>query len=294
MAKQTIVIESPKELSLREGMIVITDRETADEILRPLEDIRMIMIDYHSARITVPLINKLSSYNVSVVFCDEKHMPITMTMDLDSNVLQARHFQNQISASLPLKKQLWKQIVESKIRNQASLLQMFGKDAAALKPLYQNVKSGDSDNREGLAARLYWTLLFGDDFTRDRTLEGINVLLNYGYAILRAATARALVSSGLTPALGIFHHNRSNAFPLADDMMEPYRPFVDMTVYHLCEEGKMELNKETKTSLINVLYCDTHFPKVVRPLQVGLSMTMASLARCYSGEEKTLQLPTVQ
>jgi CRISPR-associated protein Cas1 len=295
MLKRSLVFTTPFQLSLRNGQIVINTKEMPSEQRTvPIEDVGVVLIEHQQVNITVPLMNALVDGGVGVILCDAKGMPHAMIQNLDGNNLQGELLRKQTEVGEVLKKQLWKQIVESKIRNQASLLQMFGKDAAALKPLYQNVKSGDSDNREGLAARLYWTLLFGDDFTRDRTLEGINVLLNYGYAILRAATARALVSSGLTPALGIFHHNRSNAFPLADDMMEPYRPFVDMTVYHLCEEGKMELNKETKASLINVLYCDTHFPKVVRPLQVGLSMTMASLARCYSGEEKTLQLPTVQ
>ena len=123
---------------------------------------------------------------------------------------------------------------------------------------------------------------------------GVNALLNYGYTVLRAATARALVSAGLTPSLGIFHHNRSNAFPLADDLMEPYRPFVDEVVFHLCEEGKLDLNKETKTELLGVLMCDTFFPKVTRPLQIGLSITMASLAKCYAGKQKKLSLPSLK
>ena len=157
-----------------------------------------------------------------------------------------------------------------------------------------NVKSGDSDNREGIAARLYWGALFGEGFTRDRNEPGINSLLNYGYTVLRVATARALVSAGLTPSLGIFHHNRSNAFPLADDLMEPYRPFVDEIVYHLCEEGQLELNKETKVKILGILTCDTYFPNVTRPLQIGLSLTMASLAKCYAGKQKQLSLPLLK
>ena len=136
--------------------------------------------------------------------------------------------------------------------------------------------------------------MYGGDFLRDRAGDGLNALLNYGYTVLRAATARALVSAGLTPSLGIFHHNRSNAFPLADDLMEPYRPFFDEIVYHLCEEGKLELNKETKSMLLGILTCDTFFPKVTRPLQIGSSITMASLAKCYSGKQKNLLLPSLR
>ena len=294
MLKRTLVFTTPFQLSLWNAQIVINTKEMPTEQRTvPIEDVGMVMIEHQQVGITVPLLNALVDAGVGVILCDAKGMPHAMMQNLDGNNLQGELLRKQTSVGEVLKKQLWKQIVESKIRNQASLLRMLGKDASVLKPMYQNVKSGDSDNREGLAARLYWALLFGDDFTRDRMLEGINSLLNYGYTILRAATARALVSSGLTPALGIFHHNRSNAFPLADDMMEPYRPFVDMVVYQLCEEGKLELNKETKASLINVLYCDTQFPNVVRPLQVGLSITMASLARCYSEEEKYLQLPSL-
>ena len=190
-----------------------------------------------------------------------------------------------------LKKQLWKQIVEAKIRNQAALLNKVGQEGDRLKQYYQNVKSGDADNREGIAARIYFSELFGESFLRDRTVPGINALLNYGYAILRAATARALVSSGLLPAIGIFHHNRSNAFPLADDVMEPYRPYVDEIVYDMAMQAKLDLTKEVKAELINVLYADTQFSRVTRPLSVGLTLTTASLSKCFAKEQTKLSLP---
>lgn len=285
MAKQTIVIESPKELSLREGMIVITDRETADEILRPLEDIRMIMIDYHSARITVPLINKLSSYNVSVVFCDEKHMPITMTMDLDSNVLQARHFQNQISASLPLKKQLWKQIVEAKIQNQSLLLEKLGKGKNILCKYASNVKSGDTSNREGVAAKMYWKQLLGKEFIRDRYGESPNSLLNYGYSLLRSLTARQLMNSGLLPTIGIFHRSCYDSFPLADDIMEPYRPFVDRKVVELMENGITSVCCQSKKMLLELFYNDI-------PAN-AMMMTASTLANVFDGNGKVVVFPKI-
>lgn len=244
--------------------------------------------------ITMPLLNALVDAGVAVVLCDQKGMPHAFLENMDGHNMQGEILSLQVGVSEPLKKQLWKQIVECKIQNQENLLNKIHGNGDALKSYRMNVKSGDSDNREGAAAHAYFPLLFGEDFVRDRNQSGINALLNYGYSVLRAATTRALVSSGLTPALGLFHHNRSNAFPLADDMMEPFRPFVDEIVYALCEEGKMTLNKETKGALIGVLYCDTEYPKVTRPLQVGLSLTMASLAKCYRGEQKKLSLPELK
>ena len=167
---------------------------------------------------------------------------------MNSNNLQGETLRNQIACGEVLKKQLWKQVVEAKIRNQASLLDNVGENGNVLKPFYTNVRSGDVDNREGIAARIYFQHLFGDSFIRNRDEPGINALLNYGYSILRAATCRAIVSSGLLPAIGIYHHNRSNAYPLADDLMEPYRPFVDEVVYSLAMRGNMELTKMLKES----------------------------------------------
>ena len=217
-----------------------------------------------------------------------------MLYNLQGNTTQGETLRNQLEAGEVLKKTLWKQIIEAKIKNQAALLNKMGKKGSILKPLYTNVKSGDSDNREGIAARLYWTALFGRDFIRDRNIPGINSLLNYGYSILRAAVTRALVSSGLFPALGIFHHHRSNAFPLSDDLMEPFRPFVDEIVFELTAQGETELNTATKSRLIRVLYVDTYFSKITRPLSVGLSMTMASLAKCYAKEQKKLVVPLLK
>lgn len=295
MLKQTLVFTNPFRLSLKNAQLVITSKEMPEETRTiPIEDVGMVIIENQMISITIPLLNELVDAGVAVVLCDRKGMPHAMLQNMDGNNLQGEFLRNQIEVGEVLRKQLWKQIIEAKIKNQSSLLEKLHRKGAELKPLYMNVKSGDSDNREGTAARLYWGALFGDDFTRDRNEAGINSLLNYGYTVLRAATARALVSAGLTPSLGIFHHNRSNAFPLADDLMESYRPFVDEIVYHLCEEGKFELNKETKVELLRVLSCDTFFPKVTRPLQIGLSITMASLAKCYAGKQKNLTLPLLK
>ena len=295
MLKRTLCFTSPVMLSLKNGQMVIIFKELPEEKHTvPIEDIGMVILDNQMTGVTLPLLNELVDNGVAVVLCDKKGFPHALLQNLDANSLQGEFLRNQTSVGEVLKKQLWTQSVESKITNQAALLEKLHGKGNLLKPFYSHVKSGDSDNREGIAARIYWQALFGSDFVRDRYQEGINSLLNYGYAILRSATARALVIAGLTPSLGLFHHHRSNAFPLADDMMEPYRPFVDEIVHQRCVEGKYEINKETKQALLSCLTCDTHFPKVTRPLQVGLSMTMASLARCYAGEQKTLSLPLLK
>ena len=294
MLKRTLVFTTPVSLTLKDCQLVISKKEDDTIVTRPVEDVGMVIIENQMISVTLPLLNELVDAGVAVVLCDKKGLPHAMLQNMDGHNLQGEFLRNQVEVGEVLRKQLWKQIVEAKIKNQSALLEKIHKKGDLLKPHYMNVKSGDSDNREGIAARLYWEAMFGDGFVRDRNELGINSLLNYGYTILRAATARALVSSGLTPSLGIFHHNRSNAFPLADDLMEPYRPFVDEIVYHLCEEGKFELNKETKVELMGILSCDTFFPKVTRPLQIGLSITMASLAKCYAGEQKKLSLPMLK
>lgn len=292
MLKRTLVFQNPMQLTLKNQQIVIACKEFPSETTTvPIEDVGAVILEHQQTSVTLPLMNALCDANVQIVLCNNKGMPNAMLQNISNNNLQGEILRNQIECGEVLKKQLWKQIVEAKILNQAALLEKNGIAVNVLKPYYSNVKSGDSDNREGVAARIYFQKLFGMNFIRDRKLSGINALLNYGYSILRAAVARALVSSGLFPALGIFHHNRSNAFPLADDIMEPFRPFVDEVVYNLTMIGKLELTTEVKRELINVLYADTVFDKVTRPLMVGLSLTSASLTKCYSKEQTKLSLP---
>lgn len=295
MLKRTLVFSSPMHLSLRNAQLVVSTKEATNEQRTvPIEDIGLVMVENQMVTVTMPLLNALVDSGVAVILCDAKGMPHAMLQNMDGNNLQGECLRNQISLGEVARKQLWKQIVEAKIKNQSALLQKIHGKGDVLKPYYTNVKSGDSDNREGIAARIYFSELFGEDFIRDRNQPGINALLNYGYSVIRAATARALISSGLTPSLGIFHHNRSNAFPLADDLMEAFRPFVDETVYNLCEQGILEVNKDAKFELISVLSSDTYYPKVTRPLQIGLSITMASLAKCFNGEAKLLSLPVLK
>ena len=292
MLKRTLVFSNPMTLSLKNCQLVLAYKDDPDnKVTIPIEDIGVVIIEHQQVSITIPLMNALVEGNVQVVMCNNRGMPSAMLQSFEGNNLQGENLRNQMGAGEVLKKQLWKQIVEAKIRNQAALLNKVGQEGDRLKQYYQNVKSGDADNREGIAARIYFSELFGESFLRDRTVPGINALLNYGYAILRAATARALVSSGLLPAIGIFHHNRSNAFPLADDVMEPYRPYVDEIVYDMAMQAKLDLTKEAKAELINVLYADTQFSRVTRPLSVGLTLTTASLSKCFAKEQTKLSLP---
>lgn len=291
MIKQTLFFANPARLSLRNKQIVISPKDLNDEITRPIEDVGCIVLEDQETNITLPLLSELAANNVAVVFCDNKHMPSSMLMPLSSNSTQGESIKWQFAASEPCKKQAWKQIIEAKIRNQAAVLDWCGAGGSVLRQFYQNVKSGDSDNREGLAAKAYWPRLLGAAFKRDSDGEPPNAMLNYGYTILRAATARALLGSGLMPCVGIFHRNRYNAFPLADDVMEAYRPFIDAIVLKLCEEGKTELTTETKSKIIRVLNCDVKMGDMRRPLMIALSMTTASLAKMFAGESKKLTLP---
>lgn len=295
MLKRTLFFSTPLDLSLRNNQLVVSTRQMPEvKNSVPIEDIGFVVLENQQINITLPLLNALSDNNAAVIICGENFMPNAMLMNLDSNTTQGEVYRSQIEASEPLKKGLWKQVVEAKIRNQAALLNKLGKEGNKLKPYYSNVKSGDSDNREGIAAKIYWNELFGDDFIRQREGSSPNNLLNYGYTLLRAAVARALMGSGLFPAFGIFHRNRYNAFPLADDIMEPYRPFVDEIVFDLYANGERELTKEVKGDLIHLLYTDTNFGKIVRPLEVGLTLTTASLAKCFAGNAKRLSYPQLE
>ena len=219
MLKRTLFFTTPSRLSTKDKQLVIESKEDGAIHKVPIEDIGYTVFENQQISFSIPLIQELMANNVAVIFCDAGHMPNSMLLNLDGHHLQNELFRFQIDASEPLKKNLWKQTIEAKIRNQAALLHKLGKNGNLLKPFYSNVKSGDPDNREGVAARIYWAEMYGPDFTRDRYGSWPNNLLNYAYIVLRAAVARALTGSGLLPTLGLFHHNRYNAFCLADDII---------------------------------------------------------------------------
>lgn len=290
MLKKTLFFGNKCSLTTKYEQLVIKtpDKETTV----PIEDVGFVVIENQETYISVPALSKLSSNNVSVIFCDAKHMPQSMLLQLDSHHIQQEHFRNQINASEPVKKQLWQQIVKEKITNQAALLNSLNKNKNPLEHYASKVLSGDTDNREGVAAAYYWKHVFDFDFKRARTGAYPNLFLNYGYIILRAAVARAISGSGLLPTLGIHHHNKYNAFCLADDIMEPYRPLVDAKVLHIMQHyDEHDLITPIKAELLNVLTETVYFKDKKSPLMVALSTTTSSLQQCFSGKSRKIIYP---
>ncbi|MBQ2188698.1 MAG: type II CRISPR-associated endonuclease Cas1 [Bacteroidales bacterium] len=303
MIKKTLFFGNPAYLSVKNSQLVVkrTDSETQQEVVRivPIEDIGVVVLEDRQITITNVALDALLQNNCAVITCDEKHMPAGMLLPLEGNTIQSERFANQIDASLPLKKQLWQQTVQAKIRNQASVLKrLSGVEVGCMLVWANDVKSGDSDNLEGRAAAYYWKNIFPSlpGFTRDREGEMPNNLLNYGYAIVRAVIARALVASGLLPTLGIHHHNRYNAYCLADDIMEPYRPYVDELVVNIMRSDidYGELTPELKKQLLGLPVTEVMIGGQRSPLMVAASQTTASLCKCYSGELRKMAYPTME
>lgn len=297
MIKRTLFFGNPYFLSTRLEQLIITDKEKGVEKSAPIEDLGFLVLDHPQIIITQPALDHLISNNVAVIFCNQKHLPASMLLPLDAHYVQNERFRQQLEASLPMKKQLWQQTIERKIENQALLLDKTGNNPVPLRRWAKEVKSGDSTNREGLAAKYYWGKLFNaqiDDFERDRFGFPPNNLLNYGYAVLRAATARALAGTGLLSTFGIHHRNRYNAFTLADDIMEPYRPFIDSIVYQIVKEEETipeELNQRHKITMLQVFTMDSFSDESTSPLMISLLKTTQSLAQCYAGEKRKLFYP---
>ena len=264
----------------------------------PIEDIGVVVIDHQQVTITQGLMAALIENNTAVIVCNETHHPTGLMLPLDMHNIQHERFKVQIEATVPLKKQLWQQTVEAKIGNQAVMLKKAGYDPGRLLVMARTVKSGDPENVEGAAAHYYWSTLFSNHiaFSRSRNGDPPNNLLNYGYAILRAVTARSLVGSGLLPTLGIHHSNKYNAYCLADDIMEPYRPFVDEIVFNMVSEKSemSELTVELKKKLLAICTVDIYFEGELSPLMVGMQRTTASLAQCFEGERRRITYPELK
>lgn len=301
MIKRTLFFGNPSYLNLRDNQMVVDIQEgDKRQITVPVEDIGVVVLDSPQITITHPLLNALLMNNTSVITCNEKHMPYGLLMPIESNTLQSERFKDQMEASLPLKKQLWQQTVEAKIANQLWLLQTRGIDVEPMRYFERSVRSGDPDNYEGRAAAFYWKNLFDglteEAFVRGRYEDEPNNLLNYGYAILRAIVARSLVGSGLLPTLGIHHHNRYNAFCLADDIMEPYRPFVDRLVLEIVNEFDdcSILTKEIKSRLLVLPTIDVVIDEQKSPLMLATQRTTASLYDCFEGVSRKLLYPSFE
>jgi CRISPR-associated protein Cas1 len=304
MIKRTLYFGNPAYLSKKNNQLEIKkpecgsdndDKEFSKIESVPIEDIGIIIIDNGQVTLTHGLIAALLENNAAFVTCNIKHHPTGLMLNLDGGHTQSERFQAQIESSIPLKKQLWQQTISAKIRNQAALLKRKKIPIANMLNWAKKVRSGDPDNYEGRAAAYYWQNLFPGilEFTRDRYGNPPNQLLNYGYAILRAIVARGLVASGLLPTLGIHHHNKYNAYCLADDIMEPYRPFVDNIVYRIVRMGEdfYELSTSIKKQLLEIPVIDIIIEEKKSPLMVGLQRTTLSLAKCFEGELRKIIYP---
>lgn len=292
MLKRTLFISGKASLKAKNRQLIIHSESREASI--PAEDIGFLVLESQESYISLPAMNLLLDNQTAIIICGENHQPKGMLLNLDSHHIQQEIFRKQIEASVPLKKQLWQQTVKEKIKNQGLLLERITGQKNQFEYLASKVLSGDSSNMEGVAAQSYWKQYYDDAFTRNRFGAFPNNYLNYGYAILRASVARALSGSGLLCTLGIHHRSKYNAFALADDVMEPFRPLVDAKVYDLIQENfPDELNTVAKTRLLEILTQTVYFKNEKSPLMVGLAKTSASLQQCFSGERKKIKYPAL-
>lgn len=298
MIKRTLYFGNPAYLKTQNEQLVFESPETGEIKQIPIEDIGVLITDHQQITISAALLSKLLSNNVAFVSCDTTHHPTGLLLNLDGHTLQSARFTAQIEASTPLKKQLWQQTITAKINNQAAVFNWQRLPCQNLLNWAKEVKSGDADNHEALAAAYYWKHLFihtgiGTNFKREREGSVPNNLLNYGYAVLRAIVARNLVASGLLPTLGIFHRNQYNAYCLADDIMEPYRPFVDKLVWDIVRMNGpgVKLGPSVKKGLLGIPVIDVRIRDEKSPLMVAVQRTTASLARCFEGKARKIDYP---
>src|SRR5690554_395562 len=296
MIKRTLFFGNPAYLSTRSKQLVVNFPDNdKQEVVVPIEDLGYVVLEDSQITITNGLLMMLVENKTAVITCDKQHMPCGFLQPLVGHSEQSEQMRYQLQASVPLKKQLWQQTVSAKVENQARHLLKQGKSALKLHRWVKEIKSGDSGNIEAIAAAYYFQSLFNDVNNFSRNQKGVppNNLLNYGYAILRAVTARAIVSSGLLPSVGVFHRNKYNAFCLADDLMEPYRPYVDALVFDILETGCPinELNKAIKTELLKIPAMDVHIDGKQSPLMVAMSRTTNSLHECFSGISRKVLFP---
>jgi len=309
MIKRTLCFSNPAYLSLKNKQLVIRLPEVEGndslpesfkknaEATIPIEDIGIVVLDNKQVLISQAAIESLLENNSAVITCDSNHLPVGLLLPLCGNTTQNERFRNQLESSIPLQKQFWQQTIQYKIRNQAALLHKRKVENKNMLVWASDVKSGDSENLEARAAVYYWKNIFPNipDFTRDRDGVPPNNLLNYGYAILRAVVARSLVVSGLLPTLGIHHHNRYNAYCLADDIMEPYRPYVDEFILKIMEEEKdiSEVTTPLKKRLLSIPVLDVFISGQRSPLMVAVSQTTSSLYKCFKGELRKITYPNM-
>ncbi len=295
MIKKIIEISRERtSLSIKYGQLVIK-QDGKDTSSIPCEDIGVLLVDNQATNYTHCVFTELLKCGAAVVLCDSNHLPAGMLLPIEANTIQTERYAKQINAKEPLKKKLWQQIVRAKIRHQAKLIKDETQTYKALTALISQVRSGDPSNIEARASKLFWSAYIqGLEFRRDAEGKPPNNLLNYGYMVMRAAVARAICSAGLLPSVGLHHRNRYNAFCLADDLVEPFRGFVEAKVKEIVEGGDWEeLTQTIKARLLEVLYDEVEIADYKGPLMVGLHRTAASLVRCFCGEQKEIELPKI-
>ena len=306
MIKRVLCFQNPTYLSLKLKQMVVEIPEVVygkgllDSLRQqgvrtiPIEDIGVVVLDHKQITITQALMAELLDNNCAIITCDGHHHPVGLYLPLDGHNLQSERFREQINASEPLRKQMWQQTIINKILGQAFVLNTQHVENRNMLAWSKSVRSGDTDNMEGRAAAYYWRNVFGDPhFVRGQEGEPPNNLLNYGYAIVRAMVARALVSAGLLPTLGIHHHNRYNAYCLADDIMEPYRPFVDMAVIDMRQRYAdiSQLTTDMKRDLLSISTTDVLIEGKRSPMMIAIQTTANSVQRCFSGESRKIIYP---
>lgn len=287
------VADDRRHLSMNRGFLVVQDTEGERKELGqiPLDDIAAVIANAHGLSYTNNLLVALSERGAPFVLCAANHNAVGMLLPIDGNYEQAHRIEAQIAASQPTHKRLWASVVKSKLQQQAAALEAAGAPTAPLSALVRKVRSGDPENIEAQGARRYWGLLFGEEFRRDRDAGGLNAMLNYGYTVLRACTARSVVAAGLHPSIGLHHSNDNNAMRLVDDLMEPFRPMIDLKVWQLQRGGEREVTPQTKRALVRTLYDDMETDAGATPVMVCTQKLAVSLAQVYTGERATLDLP---
>ena len=287
------IADDRRHLHVNRGFMVVqdtaNDRKELGQI--PLDDIAALIANAHGMSYTNNLLIALSQRGAPFVLCGANHNAVGMLLPIEGNFEQSKRIEAQIAASAPTHKRLWAAVVRAKLEQQAAALEATGASSAPLSALVAKVKSGDPENIEAQGARRYWTLLFGEDFRRDQNAGGLNSLLNYGYTVLRAATARAVVAAGLHPGIGLHHSHDNNAMRLVDDAMEPFRPVIDLKVWHLRRGGESQVTPESKRALVRTLYDDMQTTAGATPVTVCAQRLATSLAQVYLGERDKLDLP---
>ena len=292
MIKRVLCFENPARLSLKLAQMVVELQDMTRTL--PIEDIGVVILDHKQITITHALIDALLANNVAIVTSNDKHLPVGLMLPLDGNTLQSERFRAQIDASEPLKKQMWQQTIVAKILGQAHVLGTQLIEHNNMLKWAKDVRSGDTENMEARAAAFYWRNMFEKDaFIRDPQGLPPNNLLNYGYSIVRAMMARALVGAGLLPTLGIHHHSRYDAYCLADDIMEPYRPFVDMKVLEMWKNGGItsDISSDQKRELLGITTMDVSISGHRSPMMLAIQTTAQSVQKCYSGEARKIIYP---